>query len=85
MFLLSPSIRGLYWGQVHPLEIKLNKIKFLKKIYGGAVRLTNPSISIRVTAKFYEISKERHSIRAAYWSRLKLLRFESDLCELDRL
>jgi hypothetical protein len=31
---------------------------------------------------FYEISKERHSVRAASRFSLKVLRFESDLCEL---
>ena len=54
-------------------------------LYGGAVRLTSPSISIRMTAIFYEVTKERHSVRAASRLSLNVLRFESDLCELNRL
>ena len=52
---------------------------------GGAVRLSSPSISIGLSALFYEITKERHSVRAASRLSLKVLRFESDLCELNRL
>jgi len=33
----------------------------------------------------YEITKERHSVRAASRYSLNVLRFESDLCELNRL
>jgi len=51
----------------------------------GAVRLTSSSISIHLTALFYEITKERHSVRAASRFSLNVLRFESDLCELNRL
>ena len=34
---------------------------------------------------FYEVTKERHSLRAASLLSLNVLRFESDLCELNRL
>ena len=34
---------------------------------------------------FYEVTKERHSVRAASRLSLNVLRFESDLCELNRL
>jgi hypothetical protein len=34
---------------------------------------------------FYEVTKERHSVRAASRLSLKVQRFESDLCELKRL
>ena len=51
----------------------------------GAVRLTSQSIGSRLTAIFYEITKERHSVRAASRFSLNVLRFESDLCELNRL
>ena len=34
---------------------------------------------------FYEVTKERHSLRAASRFSLNVLRFESDLCELNRL
>ena len=51
----------------------------------GAVRQTSPSISIHMTVIFYEITKERHSVRAASRLILKVVRFESDLWELNRL
>ena len=38
-----------------------------------------------VDGNFYEITKERHSVRVASRFSLKILRFESDLCELNRL
>ncbi len=34
---------------------------------------------------FYEVTKERHSVRAASRFSLNVRRFESDLCELNRL
>ena len=34
---------------------------------------------------FYEATKERHSLRAASLLSLNVLRFESDLCELNKL
>ena len=34
---------------------------------------------------FYEVINERHSVRAASRFSLNVLRFESDLCELNRL
>ena len=34
---------------------------------------------------FYEVTKERHSLRTASLLSLNVLRFESDLCELNRL
>ena len=34
---------------------------------------------------FYEAIRERHSVRAVSRLSLKVLRFESDLCELNRL
>ena len=51
----------------------------------GTVRQTSPSIGSRLTAIFYEITKDRHSVRAASRLSLNVLRFESDLCELNRL
>ena len=51
----------------------------------GAVRQTSPSIGSRLTAIFYEITKERHSVRAASRLSLNVERFESDRCELKRL
>jgi|GEM_PF-3030575 len=45
----------------------------------GTVRQSSPSISIGLSTLFYEIIKERHSVRAASRLSLKVLRFESDL------
>ena len=56
-----------------------------KKQLRGAVRQTSPSISIHMKAIFYEVTKERHSLRTASRLSLNILRFESDLCELNRL
>jgi hypothetical protein len=36
-------------------------------------------------AHFYEVTKERHSVRAASRFSLNVERFESDLCELNKL
>ena len=44
-------------------------------ICGGAVRQTSPSISIHLAAIFYEITKERCSVRAASRLSLNVLRF----------
>ena len=38
-----------------------------------------------MTVIFYKVTKDRHSVRAASRFSLKVLRFESDLCELNRL
>ena len=38
-----------------------------------------------VDGYFYELTKERHSVRAASRFSLNVLRFESDLCELNKL
>ena len=65
--------------------IFVNKISNLQGLNGGGVRLTSPSMSIHLTAIFYKVTKERHSLRAASRFSLKVLRFESDLCELNRL
>ena len=51
----------------------------------GAVRQTSPSISIGLSNLFYKINNERHSDRAASRLSLNVLRFESALCELNRL
>ena len=44
-----------------------------------------PKHQYLVDGYFYEITKERHSVRAASRLSLNVLRFESDLCELNRL
>ena len=67
------------------LLIQIIAFELQSKQHRGAVRQTSPSISIRFDGYFYEITKERHSVRAASRFSLKVLRFESDLCELNRL
>ena len=44
-----------------------------------------PKHQYLVVGYFYEITKERHSVRAASRFSLNVLRFESDLCELNKL
>ena len=60
----------------------------------GAVRQTSPSRCCQtnepkhqylVDGYFYEVTNERHSVRAASRFSLNVLRVESDLCELNRL
>ena len=51
----------------------------------GAVRLTSQSIGSRLTAIFYGVTNERHTVRSASRFSLNVLRLESDLCELNRL
>ena len=50
-----------------------------------AIRLKIPRISIHLAAIFYEVTKERHSVRGVSRFSLNVLRFESDLFELNRL
>jgi hypothetical protein len=44
-----------------------------------------PKHQYLVDGYFYEVTNERHSVRAASRFSLNVLRFESDLCELNRL
>ena len=60
----------------------------LKFDYGGIWRCCQTNERAHqylVDGNFYEITKERHSVRAVSRFSLKILRFESDLCELNRL
>ena len=77
MFLKTSVLTEIF----HFLRILLQETFTL----AGGVRQTSPSISIHFEAIFYEITKERHSVRAASRFSLIVLRFESDLCELNRL
>ena len=51
----------------------------------GCCQTNEPKHQYLVDGYFYEITKERHSVRAASRFSLNVLRFESDLCELNRL
>ena len=44
-----------------------------------------PKHQYLVDGYFYGVTKERHSVRAASRFSLNVLRFESDLCELNKL
>ena len=52
---------------------------------GGCCQTNEPKHQYSIDCYFYEITKERHSLRAASRFSLNVLRFESDLCELNKL
>ena len=60
-------------------------VSYRPRLCGGTVRQTSPSISIHLKTIFYEFTKDRHWVRAASRLNLNVLRFESDICELNRL
>jgi hypothetical protein len=51
----------------------------------GCCQTNEPKHQYLVAGYFYEVTKERHSVRAASRLSLNVLRFESDLCKLNRL
>ena len=51
----------------------------------GCCQTNEPEYQYSFDEYFYEVTKERHSVRAASRFSLNVLRFESDLCELNRL
>ena len=53
--------------------------------FARCCQTNEPKHQYLVDGYFYEITKERHSVRAASRLSLNVLRFESDLCELNRL
>ena len=57
----------------------------LKTLSIGCCQTNEPKHQYLVDGYFYEITKERHSLRAASRFSLNVLRFDSDLCELNRL
>ena len=56
-----------------------------KNYPAGCCQTNEPKHQDSFDAYFYEVTKERHSVRAASRFSLKVLRVESDLCELNRL
>ena len=54
-------------------------------VWRRCCQTNEPKHQYLVDGYFYEITKERHSVRAASRFSLNVLRFESDLCELNRL
>ena len=71
--------KGCRWSDV------LSTTKDVGKALQGCCQTNEPKHQYLVDGYFYEIPKERHSVRAASRFSLNVLRFESDLCELNRL
>jgi len=57
----------------------------INEISWRCCQTNEPKHQCLVDGYFYEVTKERHSVRAASRFSLNVLRFESDLCELNRL
>ena len=55
------------------------------EIAKGCCQTNEPKHQYLVDGYFYEVTNERHSVRAASRFSLNVERFESDLCELNRL
>ena len=55
------------------------------KAWAGCCQTNEPKHQYPFDAYVYGVTKERHSVRAASRFSLNVLRFESDLCELNRL
>ena len=53
--------------------------------FTGCCQTNEPNHQYSFDGFSYEVTKERHSVRAALRLSLNVLRFESDLCELNRL
>ena len=51
----------------------------------GCCQTNEPKHQYSFDGYVYEVTNERHSVRAASRFSLNVLRFESDLCELNRL
>ena len=51
----------------------------------GCCQTNEPKHQYSFNEYLYEVTKERHSVRAASRLSLNVLRFESDLCELNKL
>ena len=59
--------------------------QFQRRLAEGCCQTNEPKHQYLVDGYFYEVNNERHSVRAASRFSLNVLRFESDLCELNRL
>ena len=51
----------------------------------GCCQTNEPKHQYSFDGYVYQVTKERHSVRAASRLSLNVLRFESGLCELNRL
>ena len=57
----------------------------MNDVLHGCRQTNEPKHQYSFDGYVYEVTKERHSVRAASRFSLNVLRFESDLCELNRL
>ena len=76
--------RGLFGGGPRHKIIVLG-LKQKHKLTEGCCQTNEHEHRYLVDGNFYEITKDRHSVRAASRLSLKVLRFVSDLWELNRL
>ena len=60
-------------------------VQILSHAYQRCCQTNEPKHQYSFDGYVYEVTKERHSVRAASRFSLNVLRFESDLCELNRL
>jgi hypothetical protein len=60
-------------------------VTLIKRISWRCCQTNEPKHQYLVDGYVYEVTKQRHSVRAEPRLILNALRFESDLCELNRL
>ena len=65
--------------------IKQQEARNAEQRLDGCCQTNEPEHQYSFDAHVYQVTKERHSLRAASRFSLNVLRFESDLCELNRL
>ena len=91
MFRFSDQVwKGMQMTEVMTLLTSVSGHAIVKSFSGTDVtqrccQTNEPKHKDSFDAHFYEVTKERHSVRAASRFSLKVLRVESDLCELNRL
>ena len=71
-------------GIVVPIIVD-ERMRIIDGILRWCCQTKEPKHQYSFDEYFYEVTNERHSLRAASWFSLNVLRFESDLCELNKL
>jgi len=69
---------GLLWVKNKSFEERAKEAR-------RCCQTNEPKHQYSIDGYFYEVTKERHSVRAASRFSLNVERFESDLCELNKL
>ena len=64
---------------------RYSALSLMREGLRGCCQTNEPKHKDSFDAHFYEVTKERHSVRAESRFSLKLVRVESDICELNRL